>query len=67
VAFQNERTAFVMLVLYIVVIFAFIGDVLVFKVSFCGLEILGAIIVTVCTCSIILNSLRKKEIKETGK
>jgi drug/metabolite transporter (DMT)-like permease len=59
VAFQNERTAFVMLVAYISVIFAFIGDVLIFKTSFGVFEIVGAVIVTICTCSIIVKSLRK--------
>jgi drug/metabolite transporter (DMT)-like permease len=57
----------VMLVLYIAVILAFIGDVLIFKASFGKLELFGAFIVTVCTFSVIVNSLRKKEIKETGK
>lgn len=55
-----------MLVLYLCVIFAFIGDVLIFKVSFGGLEILGASIVTVSTCATIIHSLyTKKDEKKT--
>ena len=57
VAWQNERSTFVMLILYVIVVGGFIGDILIFKVSFGALEIVGASIVTVCTCAAIVNSL----------
>ena len=50
-----------MLVLYAVVPLAFIGDVLIFDISFGVLEIIGSGIVSVCTGGIIVNSLYCKK------
>ena len=46
-AFQNEKSAFIASIGYIQLVYAFLIDILYFKIQFDGLDIIGAIIIIV--------------------
>ena len=55
IAMQNERSGFITLLGYIGLVYAFLGDLFIFKEEFYWVELLGILIILVLNISLIIN------------
>ena len=60
IAMQNERPGFVTLVSYVGLVYAFIGDVLLFETKFSWVEVGCALVILALNLSVVVYNLRKK-------
>ena len=61
IAMQNERPGFVTLVSYVGLVYAFIGDVLLFNVVFNGIELLCACVILALNVAVVICNLKFKK------
>ena len=63
IAFQSDSSGFISLVTYINIIYAFVADTVIFKESFSGWELTGALVIFVVTVGTSIYKLRESNKK----
>lgn len=58
IAYQNDKSATVSLLAYIALVYSFVADVTIFKLSFVPMELTGALIITTFNLLTILYKMK---------
>ena len=58
IAYQNDKSATVSLLAYIALVYSFVADVTIFKLSFVTMELVGALIITAFNLLTILYKMK---------